>query len=198
VSVAALVLAAGSASRMNGRHKLLAAFDGTALVRRSVEAALAGAPDRVVVVTGHRAEEIEAELAGLAVEIVRNPDYAEGMSTSLRAGIAALDPDCDGVVVMLADMPHVTGADVRRLLDAFAEAGGRAVVRAVSGGRRGNPVVLPRATFAAVLRLEGDVGARHVIESAGLDVVDVEIGAAAHVDVDTPEAVAAAGGVLKG
>jgi molybdenum cofactor cytidylyltransferase len=71
-------------------------------------------------------------------------------------------------------------------------------VRAVSGGRRGNPVVLPRATFAAVLRLKGDVGARHVIESAGLDVVDVEIGAAAHVDVDTPEAVAAAGGVLKG
>ena len=198
LSVAALVLAAGRASRMNGSHKLLAAFDGEALVRRSTEAALEASPARVLVVTGHRADEIEAELAGLTVDIVRNPDHAQGMSTSLRAGISALGPNCDGVVVMLADMPHVTGADVRRLLDAFAAAGGHAIVRAVSGGKRGNPVVLPRATFAAVLQLAGDVGARHIVESSGLDVVDVEIGAAAHVDVDTPEAVIAAGGVLKG
>lgn len=198
LSVAALVLAAGRASRMKGSHKLLAAFDGEALVRRSTEAALEARPARVLVVTGHRAEEIEVELAGLKIDIVRNPDHAQGMSTSLRAGVSSLEPDCDGVVVMLADMPHVTGADVRRLLDAFAAAGGHAIVRAVSGGKRGNPVVLPRATFAAVLQLEGDVGARHIVESAGLDVVDVEIGEAAHVDVDTPEAVIAAGGVLKG
>lgn len=195
--IAVLVLAAGRASRMGERHKLLAAFDGKALVRRAAEAALAAQPGRVVVVTGHRAEEIEAALAGLAVEIVRNPDYASGMSASLRAGVLALGPDCAGVAVMLADMPHVTGDDVRRLLDAFSAAGGRAVVRAVSGGRRGNPVVLPRATFPVILRLEGDVGARHVVESAGLDIVDVEIGAAAHIDVDTPEAVIAAGGVLR-
>lgn len=195
--IAALVLAAGRASRMRGSHKLLASFDGEALVRRSVEAALAAKPSRVLVVTGHRAGEIEAELAGLAVDIVRNPDYAAGMSTSLRAGVSALGPDCDGVVVMLADMPHVTGADVRRLLDAFGAAGEQAIVRAVSGGKRGNPVVLPRSTFAAILQLEGDVGARHIVEGAGLDIVDVEIGAAAHVDVDTPEAVVAAGGVLR-
>ena len=198
LSVAALVLAAGRASRMNGSHKLLAAFDGKALVRRSTEAALEANPSRVIVVTGHRADEIEAELAGLRVDVVRNPDHAQGMSTSLRAGVASLGPGSDGVVVMLADMPHVTGADVRRLLDAFAAAGGHAIVRAVSGGKRGNPVVLPRATFAAIRELEGDVGARHIVESAGLEVVDVEIGDAAHVDVDTPEAVMAAGGVLRG
>jgi molybdenum cofactor cytidylyltransferase len=198
LSVAALVLAAGRASRMNGSHKLLAAFDGEALVRRSTEAALEAKPARVLVVTGHRADEIEAELAGLKIDIVRNPDHAQGMSTSLRAGITALGPGCDGVVVMLADMPHVTGADVRLLLDAFTAAGGHAIVRAVSGGKRGNPVVLPRATFAAIRALEGDVGARHIVESAGLDIVDVEIGEAAHIDVDTPEAVLAAGGVLKG
>ena len=99
---------------------------------------------------------------------------------------------------MLADMPHVTGSDVRALLDAFVAAGGHAIVRAVSAGKRGNPVVLPRATFAAILQLEGDVGARHIVEGAGLEIVDVEIGAAAHIDVDTPEAVVAAGGILKG
>lgn len=198
LAVTALVLAAGRASRMKGDHKLLATFDGKALVRRSVEAALAARPARVLVVTGHRADEVEAELAGLTVDILRNPDHAQGMSTSLRAGVSALSPGCDGIVVMLADMPHVTGADVRQLLDAFATAGGHAIVRAVSGGKRGNPVVLPRTTFSAILQLEGDVGARHIVESAGLDVVDVEIGEAAHVDVDTPEAVLAAGGVLKG
>ena len=198
LSMAALVLAAGRASRMKGSHKLLADFGGKALVRRSVEAALAGKPARVLVVTGHRAEEIEAALAGLGVDILRNPDHVQGMSTSLRTGVSALGPGCDGVVVMLADMPHVTGEDVRRLLDAFAASGGEVIVRAVSAGKRGNPVVLPRSTFAAIGELEGDVGARHIVESAGLEVVDVEIGEAAHIDVDTPEAVLAAGGVLKG
>ncbi len=197
-SVAVLLLAAGKASRMNGQHKLLAEFDGTALVRRSAEAALEARPARVVAVTGHRAEEIEAALAGLRLDIVRNPDHALGMSTSLRAGVAALGPGCDGAVIMLADMPNVTGADIARLIDAFRQAGGQAIVRAVAGGRRGNPVVLPRAAFPAILHLEGDVGARHIVESAGLEIVDVEIGAAARLDVDTPEAVVAAGGVLKG
>ncbi|OWV93592.1 molybdopterin-binding/glycosyltransferase family 2 protein [Rhizobium sp. R693] len=197
LSVTALVLAAGRARRMNGSHKLLAAFDGKALVRRSVESAIAAGPARVLVVTGHRAEDIEAELIGLNVDIIRNPDHADGMSTSLKAGVSALGQGCDGVAVMLADMPHITGADVRRLLDAFAASGGQAVVRAVSGGKRGNPVILPRATFSAILQLDGDIGARHILESTGLNIVDVEIGEAALVDVDTPEAVLEAGGILK-
>ncbi len=75
--------------------------------------------------------------------------------------------------------------------------GGRAIVRAVADGKRGNPVILPRSTFAAIMKLEGDIGARAIVETSGLDVVDVEIGSAAHLDVDTPEAVLAAGGVLK-
>jgi molybdenum cofactor cytidylyltransferase len=198
LEIAALVLAAGRASRMDGRHKLLAEFGGIALVRRTTEAALAAAPSRVVVVTGHRAEEVGASLEGLPVDRVHNPDYALGMSTSLGSGITALGQECAGAVVMLADMPHVSGSDVRRLIDAFKAAGGHAIVRAVSGGKRGNPVVLPRSTFHAVLQLDGDVGARHIVESAGLEVIDVEIGEAAHVDVDTPEAVVAAGGILKG
>jgi molybdenum cofactor cytidylyltransferase len=66
----------------------------------------------------------------------------------------------------------------------------------VSGGKRGNPVILPRATFEAIMRLEGDIGARPIVEESGLPVIDVEIGAAAHLDTDTPEAILAAGGVL--
>lgn len=197
--IVAIVLAAGQARRMgsDGRHKLLAVFDGVPLVRKSVSAALAAQPGKVVVVTGHRAEAIEAALAGLPVEIVRNPLYSDGMSTSLNAGLDAAGADCSGVLVHLADMPGVTTEDLRKLMAAFASADGTAVVRAVSNGKRGNPVILPRATFAAIRRLEGDVGARQIIETSGLDIIDVEIGAAAHLDVDTPEAVVEAGGTLK-
>ncbi|MDX3924868.1 MAG: molybdopterin-binding/glycosyltransferase family 2 protein [Shinella sp.] len=200
VKVAAMVLAAGRASRMgaDGGHKLLAEFDGVPLVRRSAEAVLACGASRTVVVTGHRAAEIEAALDGLDVGIVRNPDHAAGMSASLKCGLQAVAQDCDGVLVVLADMPHVAASDMRKLIAAFVKADANAVVRAVSGGKRGNPVILPRSTFAAVGRLEGDVGARHIVESAIAEIVDVEIGEAAHADVDTPEAVVAAGGILKG
>ncbi|MBB3975033.1 molybdenum cofactor cytidylyltransferase [Rhizobium azooxidifex] len=199
-NVAVVVLAAGQARRMGvgGRHKLLAEFDAVPLVRRSVSAAIAAAPSRVVLVTGHRAQEIEAAVVGLPAAVVRNPLYGEGMSTSLNAGLDAAGTDCDGVLVHLADMPGVSAADLRRLMEAFAAAGGNAIVRAVSAGKRGNPVILPRATFPAVRALSGDVGARQIIETSGLDIIDVEIGPAAHLDVDTPEAIADAGGVLKG
>lgn len=195
-----VLLAAGRASRMGegGRHKLLAEFDGQPLARLSAEKALGSTADAVVVVTGYRADEIAASLSGLGVPLVHNPDYASGMSASLRAGLSAAEiRDMDGVLVMLADMPAIAVNDLNRLIAAFRGAGGAAIVRAVADGKRGNPVVLPRSTFAAIMKLEGDVGARAIIEGAGLDVLDVEIGAGAHLDVDTPEAILAAGGILK-
>jgi molybdenum cofactor cytidylyltransferase len=95
-------------------------------------------------------------------------------------------------------MPGVSSADLDKLIEAFRKAEGKSVVRATHEGRRGNPVILPRALFEAVAHLEGDTGARHLVEAEGLDVIDVEIGEAAAVDVDTPEALSRAGGVLQG
>ncbi|WFU03566.1 molybdopterin-binding/glycosyltransferase family 2 protein [Rhizobium sp. CB3171] len=201
ISVAVVLLAAGKARRMGegGPHKLLAEFDGIPLVRRSAATAMASGAAAVIAVTGHRRAEIEQALAGLAIECVHNPDYASGMASSLVAGISApVAQRADGALVMLADMPGVTSDDLKTLIAAFRKANGQAIVRAVSRGKRGNPVILPRAVFDAVMRLEGDVGARHIIETAGLAVIDVDIGDAAHLDVDTPEAVLAAGGILKG
>ena len=199
LSVAVVLLAAGRASRMGGSHKLLAEFAGTPLVRRAAETACAAAVGPVTVVTGHRAAEIEPCLDGLPVTVAHNPDFASGMASSLATGLSTPAVlASDGVLVMLADMPGVTAADLSLLVGAFHEAGGKAIVRAVTQGKRGNPVILPRATYDAVLRLEGDVGARHIIETCGLAIVDVDIGDAAHLDVDTPEAVIAAGGILKG
>ncbi|NTF87309.1 NTP transferase domain-containing protein [Agrobacterium rhizogenes] len=201
ISVAVVLLAAGKASRMGegGPHKLLAEFDGMPLVRRSALTALSSGAASVAAVTGHRRDDIEEALTGLAVEQVYNPDYASGMASSLVVGIGAPAAQrSDGVLVMLADMPGITSDDLKVLIAAFRQANGQAIVRAVSRGKRGNPVILPRAVYDAVMRLEGDVGARHIIETSGLAVVDVDIGDAAHLDVDTPEAVLAAGGILKG
>jgi molybdenum cofactor cytidylyltransferase len=153
----------------------------------------------VIVVTGHRKSEIESALSGLDVTIAHNPDYASGMASSLATGFSVEHArDADGILVMLADMPGVSSDDLDKLMAAFRHSGGQSIIRAVSRGKRGNPVILPKSLFDAVLRLEGDVGARHIIETSGVPVVDIDIGDAAHLDVDTPEAVIGAGGVLKG
>lgn len=201
LGVTTIVLAAGRASRMGdtGHHKLLAEFQGEALVRRSARIAIEAGAGPVVVVTGHRRAEVTARLEGLSVTAVDNPDYATGMASSLKAGFGAPEARrADGVLVLLADMPGLTSADLERLISEFRRAGGTSIIRAASGGKRGNPVILPRAAFEAVQGLEGDIGARPIVEGSGLPVIDVDIGDAAHLDVDTAEAVVAAGGVLKG
>lgn len=195
--VEAVVLAAGRASRMKGAHKLLAEFDGMPLVRSSVEQALHAPVDGVKVVIGHRGGEIVSALEGLECEIVANPDHATGMASSLAAGIAALQPRTAGALVMLADMPAIRSEHLAKLVSVFHRKQGKAIVRAAHGTHRGNPVLLPRAVFAAVEGLSGDVGARHVIEASGLPIVDVDIGEAACLDVDTIADVEAAGGVLR-
>ncbi|MGC4407390.1 4-diphosphocytidyl-2C-methyl-D-erythritol kinase [Rhizobium rosettiformans] len=195
-----VVLAAGRASRMGegGRHKLLAEFEGEPLVRRSVRQAIEAGVGPVTVITGHRSDEVTAALSALAADVTENTEFASGMASSLKAGLAAVEAKgLPGIMVLLADMPDVSSGDIAALARAYVKSGGKAIVRAVSDGQRGNPVILPAATFEALKALEGDIGARPVIESAGLAVIDVEIGAAARLDVDTPEAIVAAGGILK-
>jgi molybdenum cofactor cytidylyltransferase len=196
--VAAVVLAAGSASRMaaSGKHKLLAAFDGVPLVRRSVETVKQSVADELVLVTGYRSADIERAVAGLDCPTVHNPDFASGMASSLKAALAAVRDGADGLLVVLADMPGVRPDHIDAMIDAFRAEEGKAIVRAVSGGKRGNPVILPAVTFDAISKLTGDIGARPVIERSGLAVIDIDIGEAAHVDTDTPEEIAAAGGIL--
>lgn len=194
--VHAVLLAAGRSSRMGGPNKLLARLDGETLVRRVAGRLAASRAAGITVVLGHQAGQVRAALDGLDLELIENPAYAGGLSTSLRAGIASVPEDCAGALVALGDMPGLATADYDRLIAAFAEAGGRAVVRATHNGKRGNPIVLPRALFAAVAELEGDVGARHLIEAGDAETIDVEIGASASLDLDTPEAMEAAGGVL--
>ncbi|QPC87887.1 NTP transferase domain-containing protein [Mesorhizobium sp. NBSH29] len=196
--VFAVVLAAGQSRRMGGPNKLLARFDGQPLIERIVERVDASGVAGIVVVTGHQADKIANLLpASARLQIAHNAAFAEGLAGSLQSGIAALPEDATGALITLGDMPAVSLADIDRLVAAFVSAGGTAVVRATHHGKRGNPVILPRAVFPAVARLKGDTGARHLIENEELPVIDVEIGAAASLDVDTPDAMRLAGGVLE-
>lgn len=194
--VGAVVLAAGRGSRMGGPVKQLATIGGVPLVRRAAEAAVASRAAPVVVVTGHAAGEVAAALEGLDVTLVHNPDFAEGLSTSLRAGLSALPEEVEAAVVLLADMPGIDGAAIDRVIGAYDPAAGALVVMATAAGRRGNPVLWSRRFFPELSAVTGDTGGRQVIAGVPEAVVEVELGEAAALDVDTPEALAAAGGLL--
>ncbi len=189
--VAALVLAAGSSRRMAGSNKLLQPVAGVPMVRRAANAALASRSTAVVVVTGFDADAVRESLAGLDLEFAHNPEHASGMASSLRAGLGALPADTDAVVVVLGDMPMVTAAHIDSLIAAFDPARGNIVVP-VKGDRRGNPILWPRALFAEMQQVQGDVGARELLKIHAERVERVPCDDdAIFADVDTPDALRA-------
>jgi molybdenum cofactor cytidylyltransferase len=191
-AIAAVVLGAGRSSRMGGPNKLLAEIGGKPLVRMVVDAVLASRARPVVVVTGHQRDKVEAALAGLSVKFVHNPHFADGLGTSLKAGIAALPAEADGAIVCLGDMPQVDAALIDRLIGAFDPNHGALVVVPTIDGKRGNPVVWSRRFFPDLMAVEGDVGARYLIGRYTEAVAEVPLtGTAALTDVDTPEALEA-------
>jgi molybdenum cofactor cytidylyltransferase len=197
--IAAVVLAAGRSTRMGGPNKLLAEIGGRPLVRIAAEQALASQAHPVIVVTGHQRDRVEAALEGLDVTFVHNPDFAEGLSTSVKAGVAAVPDDADGVIVCLGDMPQVNAPLIDKLIAAFDPEKGALVAIPVIGGKRGNPVVWSRRFFPDLATLSGDAGARHLIASFPEAVVEVPLsGTAALVDVDTPEVLEAVRAEIEG
>jgi molybdenum cofactor cytidylyltransferase len=191
-AIAGVVLAAGRSSRMGGPNKLLAEIGGRPLVRHVVDAALASRARPVVVVTGHQRDKVEAALAGLSIKFVHNPHFADGLGTSLKAGIAALPAEVDGAIVCLGDMPQVDASLIDRLIGAFDPDHGALVVVPTIDGKRGNPVVWSRRFFPDLMTVEGDVGARYLIGRYTEAVAEVPLtGTAALTDVDTPEALEA-------
>jgi molybdenum cofactor cytidylyltransferase len=161
--VAAIVLAAGRGTRFGSEPKLLAPFRGKALVRHAVEAATGSVSKPVIVVTGHRAGEIEAVLDELPIQVVRNASYAEGLSTSLKAGFAALPSQAKATVVVLGDMPFVTACLIDTLVHGWHVMGRPAALVPALNGQRGNPVILSRDLESVIEGLSGDVGAGPIL-----------------------------------
>ncbi len=177
---------------MGGPNKLLAEIDGVPMVTRVARRLLASRARPIVAVLGNRADEIDAALGNLPIERVRNPDFADGLSTSLKRGIAALPGDLDGVLVCLGDMPLIAGRHLDRLAAAFNPLEGRAIIVPTRRGKRGNPVLWAKHFFPEMTQIAGDVGARHLIGEHAELVAEVEMDDdAIFVDIDTPEALAA-------
>jgi len=189
--IAAVVLAAGLSSRM-GANKLLVDISGQPLIRRTVEAALASHASPVIVVTGRDAEQVGDALSGLDVRLVKNDDFAKGLSTSLKSGVNAVPAESDGALIVLGDMPSVTPTLLDTLIAAFDPAESRAICVATHAGKRGNPVLWARRFFPEMMAIEGDVGAKHIIAANDELVCEVEASTDAPlVDIDTKEDLAA-------
>ncbi len=190
--VAALVLAAGRSRRMGAANKLLLSLGGKPMIERVVENIGAAALTEIIVVTGHDRERVETALQDRSVRFEFNPDYAAGLSTSLRAGLRALQ-DTDGVLVCLADMPKVNKIHIDRLLTAFDSIPRHSICVPYYAGERGNPVLWPQRCFAEIGQLTGDVGAKELLERHQSTVRDVPMpDSGVLFDIDTPREVDAA------
>ncbi len=186
--IGALVLAAGRSTRMGKANKMLQLVDGTPMLASALDAVAASACCATVVVTGHETDKVSPLLAGRDLLTVHNPNYADGLSTSLKAGLRALPPGLDGVLVALGDMPRVTAAHIDQLIAAFNPLEGRAIVVPTCDGQRGNPVLWSTEFLPAMLALEGDQGAKPLFAEFVDRLAEVEVAdSAVLLDIDTPE-----------
>jgi len=191
--VAALVLGAGRSHRMGEQNKLLASVGGVAMMQRVVDAALKAELVSTTVVTGWQAGEVRNLLRGRDVAFVHNADYQQGLAGSLKLGLSSLAPDVDGVIILLADMPFINSVHINELLAEFNPATERDIVAPIRDGRLGNPVIWSARYIPAMMKLEGDRGARPLLDEFAASVWEVPMGDdAIFMDVDTPAALAEA------
>jgi molybdenum cofactor cytidylyltransferase len=190
--ITAVLLAAGCSSRIGAApdSKLLLPWgeEDEPLVAEAARRLIAAGMERVIAVVGHRADDVGRALASMDVEIVLNPDYASGLSTSIAAGIRAAPEETTGHLFVLGDMPVVAPDTVIRLCRAF-DGSRRSIVVPVADGRRGNPVLFDRSFRCELLALSGDRGAGGLLDQHADCVVEVEVDDdGIFADVDTAEA----------
>jgi molybdenum cofactor cytidylyltransferase len=185
------VLAAGASSRL-GSNKLLVRLDRETVVRRVARQAVDAGLSPVIVVTGFEADRIGAELAGLPLELVMNREHAIGMHASVRAGIEQVPADCDGLVIVLADMPLVTSAMLTALVARF-RSGPQPLVISRYGKIQAPPTLYSRALFPA-LSAAGEACGRQVIRDHQGEAAELHWAPELLVDLDRPEDVARLGG----
>lgn len=184
--VAAVVLAAGTSTRMGSTNKLLADLGGKPVIRVTTEYILRSRARPVLVVTGYERESVEAALTGLDVAFAYNPDYAEGIGRSLAAGIRGLRDDTNGVVICLGDMPLIQPSTIDGLIAAFRPDARRQIIVPKAGERRGNPVLWSRHFFEDLTSIQGDTGGRHLALAHPDAIVEVSVkGNSTQLDIDT-------------
>jgi CTP:molybdopterin cytidylyltransferase MocA len=180
--VAAIVLAAG-ASRRLGRPKQLVEYRGETLIARAVRIAGEAGLDPVIVVLGAEREAVRAAVPREGVVFVENDAWAEGIASSMRAGLKALGPDVVGALMMPCDQPRLSAEHLSRMVSLFTE---DAIVASTYASVRGVPAVFPQEAWSELMKLSGDVGARRLLQSPAWAVVEV-VFEGGDVDIDAPE-----------
>ena len=184
----AVVLAAGTSSRMEGRHKMLLPVGDRPVIRHTVERIRAAAPQEVVVVTGYKGRDVIAALADLPVALQPNPRYEEGQMTSAAIGVGALTQATDAVMMCLGDMVLLEPRDYAELVTAYLELTERSIVIPYFGGQRGNPILFAASYVHEVAMGERHIGCKKLANEYTDDVFRYE---AAHdrftTDMETPD-----------
>jgi molybdenum cofactor cytidylyltransferase len=184
--ISAILLAAGESNRM-GQPKQLMSFGQGTILERTIDNLLNSAVSETIVVLGYREEEVRKTIAGKPVKIAINPDYRQGMSTSIIAGLEQVDKRARAVLIALGDQPFVDSQTITSLVEAFI-ANKRGFTIPVYQGRRGNPVIFAIKYKGELLNLKGDIGGREIIKRHPDDVFEVAVNCeGVLLDIDTAE-----------
>ena len=173
--IAAIILAAGLSRRAGLANKLLFDIEGEPMIAKVVAQVIEAGLEPVLLVTGHELESVSEAIGGVELQCIHNFDYQEGMASSIRHGIAALDESIEGTMICLGDMPWIQALTLERIVEAFYPEGGREICRPVCRGMLGNPVLFARRHFEALMRLKGDCGGKSVIQQNPSVVFNVNV-----------------------
>jgi molybdenum cofactor cytidylyltransferase len=186
--ISAILLAAGESRRM-GRPKQLLTWQGKTLLQHVLESLISSDADEIILVLGHEADRIKKSLPELPIKIVINPDYQQGMASSLRRGLLAMDPGSEAFLVLLADQPGIGPEIINTLISTFRQADPRrGIIRPVYRGRQGHPVLIGTQYLQEALQQQGDVGARRILLNHPGDILEIDMEEDAVLkDIDTPE-----------
>jgi molybdenum cofactor cytidylyltransferase len=182
--ISAILLAAGQSRRM-GKPKLLMPFGRSTIIEQAVDNLLGSAIDEVVVVLGDRAEAISQLIADRPVKLAVNPDYEQGMSTSIIAGLGLVDREADAVMLALGDQPLIDSQTINQLIDGYNNHY-KGITIPIYQGVRGHPVIFNIKYKEPLLALKGDIGARQIVRENPGDILEVAVDCeGVQIDIDT-------------
>ena len=188
MKISATIMAAGKSSRMAGENKLLLRYGQSSIIRSICETVIASRFHPIMVITGFEKEKIEVELSELKIQLIYNPDWEEGMATSINTGIAALPKEIDGNLISLGDMPLIGGTILEKLKGAFDSNSGKRIIYPLYNDHQGNPVIFPRKYFDKILSTTGDRGCKKILKHYPENAIGVPVSSKEVVlDCDTPD-----------
>ncbi len=184
--LSAILLAGGESKRM-GKLKQLMPLGKSTILEQAIDNLLSSTADEVIVVVGYKAEEITKAIAAKPVKIIANPNYQQGMSTSIITGLILVDPRAEAVMLALGDQPMVNSQTINQLIAEFHNHD-KGIALPTYRGKRGHPVIFATKYKAELLKLKGDIGAKEIIEHHPQDVLEVSVGSEGVItDIDTEE-----------